>query len=485
MRFTLLLIVAAVCALVAAPAALALRFSDDSYFTPEGVVGQPYTHWFKGEGGCGPALPYQFRILGGSLPPGLSLAKSGLVSGTPTEAGSWSFWVELSDEDPPSASWCRPAKSEREFTIRIVGGSSPPPPPAPLTITTSSAPTAAVGLAYSFGLTADGGGTQTWAVVGGTFPPGLSLKTSGTISGTPTAAGEFTFTVRVTDGSRSSSKQLTITVLPPLTIVTSSAPSGTVGAPYSLALAAEGGGAQSWSVAGGTLPPGLALSSTGALSGTPTTAGEFTFTVRVQDGMRAREKQLTIAVRTPVAIAAPRVPKAEVGVALKPLKLVAAGGAGTYTWKLERGSAPGLSFDPATAELTGTPTASGWFTLRLSAADSEGRSTTVDVVLTISPALAIRTIQLRAARVGRFYSAALAARGGVAPVTWKVVAGRFPVGIRLQRATGTIAGMPRQAGTFTLTLEVRDALGVTQRATLKLSVRKAKNAEPARPQRSA
>ena len=472
MRFARLLILAAVVALIVAPAALALRFTDDSYLTPQGVVGQTYTHWFKGDGGCGPALPYQFRILSGSLPPGLSLATSGLVSGTPTQAGSWSFWVELSDQDPPSASWCVPAKSQREFTITIVGGSAPAPPPPspPLTITTSSAPTAAVGVRYSFGLTADGGGTQSWSVIAGTFPPGLSLRPSGAIDGTPTTAGDFTFTVQVKDGARASSKQLTIRVLPALAIVTTSAPPGTVGAAYSLALSAEGSGAQVWSVTAGSLPPGLTLSSAGALSGTPTTAGDFTFTVRVQDGQRAGSKQLTIAVRNPLVIAAASVPKAEVGVELEPVKLVATGGSGAYTWKLERGAAPGVTFDPATAEITGMPTASGWFTLKLAAGDGEGRSATIDVVVTISPALAIRAKHLRAARVGRFYSTALTRRGGVGPLRWRVSSGRFPVGIRLDRATGRIAGRPRRAGTFGLTFELRDALGATEHVTLELRV---------------
>ncbi|MGH6901084.1 MAG: Ig domain-containing protein, partial [Geminicoccaceae bacterium] len=131
---------AVLAALVVVPSAAAIRFTDDSYFVPAGVVGSPYSHQFKGDGGCGPALPYQFRILNGGLPPGLALASSGFISGTPTQAGSWSFWVELSDQDPPSASWCRSAKSEREFTIEVAPagtGQQPPssgppqqPPPA-------------------------------------------------------------------------------------------------------------------------------------------------------------------------------------------------------------------------------------------------------------------------------------------------------------------------------------------------------------------
>ena len=227
MRFTRSLIVAAFVALVVAPTALALRFTDDSYNLPVGTLGQAYTHWFRGDGGCGPALPYQFRILSGSLPPGLSLRKDGLVSGTPTQSGSSSFWIELSDENPPSASWCFPVTSEREFTIKVVG---PAPPAPPLTITSSSATPGTVGVAYAFGLTADGGGTQTWSVVAGQLPSGLSLNpASGTLTGTPTAAGTYTFTVRVQDGSRSDSKQLTIAVRNPLVITAPAIPLEEVG----------------------------------------------------------------------------------------------------------------------------------------------------------------------------------------------------------------------------------------------------------------
>jgi hypothetical protein len=118
-RFVLAILGVALVALVVVPSAMAIRFTDDSYQVPNGAVGSRYFHQFKGDGGCGPALPYQFSILNGSVPPGLSLASNGVVSGTPTQQGSWSFWVELSDQDPPSASWCIPKKSQREFTINV------------------------------------------------------------------------------------------------------------------------------------------------------------------------------------------------------------------------------------------------------------------------------------------------------------------------------------------------------------------------------
>lgn len=130
-RFLRVLLATAGLALVVVPGAWALRFTDESRLVPDGAVGSRYFHQFEAVGGCGPALPYQFRILNGSLPPGLTLSASGLVSGTPTKGGNWSFWVELSDQNPPSADWCRPMKSEEEFTINVgprgsVPDASPP-----------------------------------------------------------------------------------------------------------------------------------------------------------------------------------------------------------------------------------------------------------------------------------------------------------------------------------------------------------------------
>ena len=76
----------------------------------EGRSDASYSITFKASGGCGPALPYQYRVTNGALPPGLSLSSSGVLSGRPTQSGSWNFWVQLSDENPPSQSWCDPAQ---------------------------------------------------------------------------------------------------------------------------------------------------------------------------------------------------------------------------------------------------------------------------------------------------------------------------------------------------------------------------------------
>ena len=146
------------------------------------------------------------------------------------------------------------------------------------------------------------------------------------------------------------------------------------------------------------LPPGLTLNpASGALTGTPTAAGTYTFTVRVQDGSRSDSKQLTIAIRDPLAITAPAIPLEEVGVALlQPLRLVATGGTGAYAWKIESGTLPGgLSFDAPTAQITGTPLAAGSYPVMVSATDTEGRTATVSVILTVKAVLEVRTRRLR------------------------------------------------------------------------------------------
>src|SRR5262249_61315117 len=102
MRFTRIVLLCSLVALVAVPAAMAIRFTDDSYNMPTGVVGQAYSKQFDGAGGCGPALPYQYTLIAGSLPPGLSLSFSGLIHGPPTHAGNRAVFLKLHDPKPPS-----------------------------------------------------------------------------------------------------------------------------------------------------------------------------------------------------------------------------------------------------------------------------------------------------------------------------------------------------------------------------------------------
>lgn len=151
----------------------------------------------------------------------------------------------------------------------------------------------------------DGTTPYTWAITSGALPPGLALTPgTGAISGTPTSDGSYNFTIQATDSDnpqRTASKSLVITVNPNKPkITTEFLTYGTVGQSYpSSALSASGGLAPySWSLSGGSsLPPGLSLSSGGAIAGTPSAPGTYAFTATVTDGRsRGASKNLSIAV---------------------------------------------------------------------------------------------------------------------------------------------------------------------------------------------
>lgn len=162
--------------------------------------------------------------------------------------------------------------------------------PAPLAVRTATLANTTVGTAYTATLTADGGAPPyTWTLFSGTLPPGIALSAAtGALSGVPTAAGQYSFCARVSDDlNATATRPLTITVFGGggVTITTTSMADARAGRRYVKTLHATGGTTPyTWSVVAGALPPGLALATTtGQVSGTPTAAGTYTFTVQVAD----------------------------------------------------------------------------------------------------------------------------------------------------------------------------------------------------------
>ena len=172
-------------------------------------------------------------------------------------------------------------------------------------VTGSYLPGANRNLYYSTSLEASGGiAPYTWLLESGSLPPGLRLSSSGIISGTPTTTGNYSVTIRVTDDDGYvKSKYFTMTVYEAgqsiLTIDSKETlPRGRKGASYSFSLKASGGTTPyRWSRVRGSLPPGLRLSSSGVISGTPSSTGSYTFTVRVTDDRYTRqEKEFSLTV---------------------------------------------------------------------------------------------------------------------------------------------------------------------------------------------
>jgi hypothetical protein len=247
---------------------------------PDGQVGGSYSTTLTATGG---QAPLSWVVSSGALPAGLSLASSGVISGTPTApAAATPITFMVSDSSATALT--------QTVTLQLMVHSAPPA----ISVTITSLPNGQVGHAYSATLTASGGiAPLSWAITSGTLPAGLTLASAGVISGTPTAAASATaITFTVSDSSavaQTQSVSLTLTVIPagppPISITTTSLPIGQVGHAYSATLTASGGTAPlSWTISSGVLPAGLTLASAGIISGTPTASAAATpITLTVRD----------------------------------------------------------------------------------------------------------------------------------------------------------------------------------------------------------
>lgn len=391
MRFTKTVVFVALAALVVVPAAFALRFTDDSYNMPPASVGKPFSKQLDGAGGCGPALPYQYTLIGGSLPPGVSLSFRGLISGTPTRAGSYSFWINLSDQDPPSASWCRPSTAQRQFTINVgsSGGVVTPPPTSPVTISSSSVPNGEVNVAYATALTASGTGTKKWTIGGGHLPPGLTLSSDGHLSGTPSAPGQYSFSVAVADGTAASAKSFTITIASAITVAANPVvPTAEVRTPYNASVATvlglSGGAPPYRYVPVSGFPFGVGFDTkTGTIFGSPRAPGTLNLTVSIRDAMgAARQVTLPLVVVPRLHIVPIDLHRGRAHTAYR-AKVTVTGGVDP-AWRVSGGKLPpGLRLDAASGVIKGVPKRRGAYAFTMSVRDSLGASVAIRYTLKI------------------------------------------------------------------------------------------------------
>ena len=234
---------------------------------PSATVGQAYSVEFT-LNEPGDACPV-FAVSSGSFPPGLTLSTDdGTATGTPTQAGSYTFYITISFACP-NGSKCAVCHSDQEYTINVNQPYTSP------------------------GLTATGATVTSWTLAGGALPTGLTLGANGVITGTPTQSGTFTFTAQANATGASGTKSLSLFVLAPLamqTLVNKTPPETgltakrLVGQPLSTGVKAVGGRAPYTFSGEGELPPGLTLDpATGKITGTGTAAGRYDFTVTVTD----------------------------------------------------------------------------------------------------------------------------------------------------------------------------------------------------------
>jgi chitodextrinase len=281
--------------------------------------------------------------------------------------------------------------------------------------------------------------------------------------------GNHGFMVTVTDtGGRDVSAQFQLRVLKKLDITTDQLDNGIVGTVYNQQITAVGGtGRYTWAVYAGTLPDGMTLDpDSGALCGTPaeTAFGTVVLSVTDENGTTAY-KDLILHVENPLNIATPSMPDGLTGTFYSEAIQVNGGilpCAFSYYGMLP----DGLSLDPDTGIISGTPTHAGYFNIIIIATDSSRpvsqsmiRSLGIDITgdLTITtPAVLPRE------RLGNPVSpVVLNAGGGPSPHVWQIVDGTLPEGIVLDPDTGEISGTPLDKGGFRGTLQVTDALDHT------------------------
>ena len=256
---------------------------------PGGISGATYSFQFEA---YDPEDEHTWSLSDGTLPRGLALDSEGIISGTPSDSGTYTFTV--SAEGPGGT-------ASKEFTMTIAdlpddGGSSNnnsnnnnnSDSTGSLAITTGSLTKGTINIPYSYQLSATGTKPIRWGISGGKLPLGLSVSSSGEVSGTPRTSGAFTFTVTARNSQGYTTKELNLTITTggasnAPDIITQGLANGYTGIKYSAKFQANGAGTITWRVSKGSLPSGLTLNSDGTLSGTPSKAGQYVFTVEASN----------------------------------------------------------------------------------------------------------------------------------------------------------------------------------------------------------
>lgn len=244
-----------------------------------------------------------------------------------------------------------------------------------LNITSTTLPWASPNVPYSSRVMVAGGTVPyTFSRPYGALPPGLTLDTStGTISGTPTGTGSYTFAIGVTDTIAGySEREFTIELLPPLQITTASLPSGQQGVAYSRNISGNGGKpAYSFTLVSGTLPNGLALGSSGTVSGTPRESGSFNINVRLTDSTRVTvDKSYTLILTAADAFIFNTTTLAEGAIGTYySFALSASGGVDPRTFSVAETLPTELTLNISSGVISGTPSAAGLTNLTFSVTD--------------------------------------------------------------------------------------------------------------------
>lgn len=344
---------------------------------PVATIGVEYQADLFAQGGSG---PLSWSITHGTLPAGLSIdADTGRIFGVAETESATMITVSVTDGSLTHARTLKLTVAAPTVDLKIVSRSVPP---------------VWVGQHYEYPMTALGGVPPYAWSVRPALPAGLTLTSSGTLAGdTSTTAASFVYTFRVEDAVGDTAEApLAVRVLArddALRFATLSLADGIVGSDYSEALGAENGVPEfNFSVADGTLPPGLTIGKrsdgTSELAGVPSEPGLFTFRLRVTDSRGDFDLNyfiVEIAASDSVSFVTKGLPPATLNQAYKDrderpvsLKAIVLSGSGAIEYSIVQGALPAGMTMSMDGVLSGTPTAEGVFPFTARAYDPQGKT---------------------------------------------------------------------------------------------------------------
>lgn len=320
----------------------------------------------------GGKAPYSYQIFG-DLPTGLDFA-DGILSGTPTVAGQYDFFVSVEDSMSPAQGTMFPVSTE------VVASS--------MTVSLNAAPqaNARVGEAIASVSASASGGTApfTYTLVGNP-PPGLAMSGANLV-GIPTNNGNYTFSIRATDANQqqgtSTTYAMAVAAAHPLAVSTVTIPGYIASGEQftNVQVAVTGGvGPFTFTETSGW-PPGLDVTSSGVIQGTPSTPGTYTFNVEAKDStpngqQTAYSNSLTLRVDAPLVLSTNSLPNTPAQADYS-YQVAASGGYSSLTYTVT-GLPTGLSASPG-GLITGQVASAGNYPgISIQVQDGAGRTRNV------------------------------------------------------------------------------------------------------------
>ena len=429
-----------------------------------GAVAAAYNQTIAASGG---AAPYAYSLIAGTLPSGLTLSPGGVLSGTPTGGGSFSFTVSASDSSPPPG----PFSGNQAYTV-IIG-------PPTIALPSAALPTATLGISYSTSNAAPAsGGTApySYALIAGALPSGIMLNaTTGVISGIPGALGNYSFTVQATDSSTGTgpytgNRAYSINVVdqPPI------AADSTLTLPYNapatnVPLALSGGPATSVAVVSAPSHGTVLVTGPASVTYQPVAgyAGPDSFTYRANNtGGPSALATVSVTVANPVlSVSAAGVLTAAVATAYSQT-FTFNGGAQPWTNYAVAGLPPGVTVTATAANsvtVSGTPTQAGSFNLNVTAMDAStgnGPFTfSQPFTLTVAPPTLVMSPANGTTMTATYnapFTQTIVASGGVGPYSYVLGGGPLLAGLSFNTNSGQITGTATASGTVNFSVTATD-----------------------------